>query len=185
MNMNQRPSIFIGAALALALRSVAAQNTVPVPTPLPYNPALNPPPGLAVATVLYPSGGSVVSHCQTGRFELVTAQPGDVLQVTIYYPTNQALQTVDLEALDGGGVFPPTLPLDQVYAMISGGVPLPVVQSLVIDANGTISFTFAVGQEPGLRQISLRQADQELGLQFWVNDPDNPDSNPPALAPQP
>jgi hypothetical protein len=182
-----------GVALTLSLSPVVAQDISPTPTPPPIDvpsvrPAMNPPPGLAVASVTYPNGGSVVTHCQTGRFELVGAQPGDVLQVTVYYPTDQALQIVNLEALDGGMLLPPTVePIEPPpLGCVGDGCPnqpTPAL-SLVINADGTISFTFVVGQDPGLRQISLRQGDQELGLQFWVNDPDNPDSNPPALSPQ-
>jgi hypothetical protein len=173
----------------------------------PVQPQLQiPPTGLAVALVGYGTGGSVTTSCMDGTFEMIVVQPGETLQVTVQYSPNSALQIVDLTALDGGVLLPPTIavadptptpmPTPDISPIPSpspcltctgqGPEDVPVPQaglSLAIRADGTISFTFVVGLEPGLRQISLRVADQEIGLQVWVNDPNNPDSNPPGLTP--
>jgi hypothetical protein len=123
------------------------------------------PPNLAVAVVTYGStGGFAVSRCPKGIFELVAVQPDQTVQVTIQYPASQALQTVLAETLDGGAI---TFP--------AGGS--------VIGADGTLSFTFQAGHDPGLNQVSLRAGVQELGLQFWVLDTQNPQNNPLALSP--
>jgi hypothetical protein len=156
----------------------------------PVQPQLQiPPTGLAVALVGYGTGGSVTTNCMDGTFEMLVVQPGETLQVTVQYPPDRALQVVDLTALDGGTLLPPTLAADPSDVPTCDGcnllTPRPVYLSLAIRADGTVSFTFVVGLEPGLRQISLRVADQEIGLQLWVNDPTNPDSNPPGLTPSP
>ncbi len=157
-------------AVAISIASVDAQLPSPPPTPTPP-PGLalahlpTAPPNLAVAVVTYgTTGGYVVSRCPSGIFELIAVQPDQVVQVTIQYPASQALATVLAETLDGGSI---TFP--------AGGS--------VIDAQGTFSFTFQAGHDPGLNQVSLRQGLQELGLQFWVIDTQNPDNNPPTLDP--
>lgn len=202
-------------SLSLAICRLAAQDTLPLPTPepvLPVQPQLVqpqlqiPPTGLAVALVGYGTGGSVTTSCMEGTFEMLVVQPGEALQITVQYPPDWALQIVDLIALDGGILLPPTIsvadptPTPAATPEVSP-IPSPspcltctgqgpddvsvsqAALSLAIRADGTISFTFVPGLEPGLRQISLRVADQEIGLQVWVNDPNNPDSNPPGLTP--
>ena len=83
--------------------------------------------------------------------------------MTIQYPTTRALRRVLAEPLDGGQI---TFP--------AGG--------LVITLEGTLTFTFRAGHEPGLYQVSLRDGAHELGLQFWVRATQNPANNPTALS---
>lgn len=161
------------------------------------------PPGMASAVVSYATGGELTTDCMEGTFEMLAVQPGETLQVRVQYPSDHALQIVDLTALDGGILLPPTVGVEPTYTPTPTPIPRPDTSpvptpptlepqdmyvpgaglSLAIEADGTLSFTFVVGLEPGLRQISLRQGDQELGFLVWVNDPNNPDSNPPALGP--
>ena len=130
------------------------------------------PPGV-YATVTYSSGQSVVAPGAGGIFSLVGLQPGDVVQVVVQYPTSKAMQVVNLEALDGGIVLPPK--------MTRGTRRTPF--SRVIGADGTLSFAFQAGSDPGLNQVSLRQGAKSLGLQFYVLDAQNPQNNPSAITP--
>jgi hypothetical protein len=103
---------------------------------------------------------AVTAPANGNIFPLVGLQPGQTVQVTVQYPPSQTLQTVQATALDGGSIsFPP------------GGT--------TINAQGTITFAFTVGQAPGLYQVSLQQGNVELGVEFWVLDSQNPQNNPP------
>jgi hypothetical protein len=151
--------------------------------------------------ITYPSAdsatqsASVVSPCANGIFALVGLQPGQVIQVVVQYPTTQALQIVNLEALDGGMILPPssvnvggttTISVGPTVAQLLQGVLIPAtpqVATFIISADGTLTFTFVATNDPGKNQISLRQGSQELGLQFWVFDLQDPQNNPPAITP--
>jgi hypothetical protein len=169
-------------ALVLPCFSAVAQLPTPTPTPAELP---NPP----YAIVTYPSANpatqsqSVTTSCLNGIFELVGLQPDQVVQVVVQYPTNQALQVVNLEALDGGIILPPTVgPVNPPRGPLT--VPVqPVSLSLVISTDGTVVFTLQATHNLGRNQIRLRQGSQELGLQFWVLDPQNPQNNPPAITP--
>src|SRR5438445_7668938 len=153
---------------ALPISSSLAQLPNPTAT---ARPSLPDPP---YAIVTYPSSDattpsvSVVSPCAGGIFSLVGLQPDQVIQVVVQYPTTQALQLVNLEARDGGTILPPSsVDTSGINTITVGqllqGVPLPAtpqVSSLVISANGKLTFTFIATHDPGSNQISLRQGSQ-------------------------
>jgi|ERR1700730_2028352 len=181
----------LAAWLFLQVGLTTSVTSAPNPQDLP------PPP---YATITYSSTQSppqtVVVPCAKGVFALVGLQPDQIIQVTVQYPVVQPTPPsvpplanlfvvpgaiINAEPLDGGTVTVPT-----------GG--------LVVASNGTVTFTFQATHDPGVNQISLRQAfpapstdpiptvpqanigvglaRQELGLQFWVNDTANPKNNP-------
>src|SRR5438477_6327174 len=130
---------------ALPISSSLAQLPNPTAT---ARPSLPDPP---YAIVTYPSSDattpsvSVVSPCAGGIFSLVGLQPDQVIQVVVQYPTDQALQPVTLEALDGGIILPQANTAVVVTAVQVAGVlyrtlfgapfPLtPQVTSLVVSA---------------------------------------------------
>ena len=172
---------------AAVLRADPPTEPPPRPNPLPEPP---------YAIITYPTANvtsqaaSVVSPCVDGIFGLVGLQPGDVVQVTIQYPTTEQLQLVSLEALDGGMILPPTvqtpdtswiptpMPSSTPVHAVTSEPKLPSSLSLIISVDGTLSFTFVATSVPGKNQVSMRQADEELGLQFWVLDPQEPENNP-------
>jgi hypothetical protein len=85
-----------------------------------------------------------------------------------------------VEALDGG------LLAAAVATTVGGSNLVPPskrVDTGTISAHGTFTFLFKTGHPPGLYQIRIRNATQVLGLQFWVEDPQHPANNPPALRP--
>jgi hypothetical protein len=107
---------------------------------------------------------AVIASANGQIFPLVGLQPDQTVQVTVQYPSDQALQTVQATPLDGGTIsFPP------------GGT--------TINANGTITFAFTATHDPGLNQVSLQQGSVELGVEFWVFDNSDPENNPPTVQP--
>ena len=58
------------------------------------------------AIVTYSDGSSVVTT-GNGSFMRVGLQPDEVVQVIVQYPSNDILQLIDLEAIDGGLLAPP------------------------------------------------------------------------------
>ena len=186
------------AVSLLPAAQLMGQAATPVPTAAPMPSPLPQPP---YAIVTYPSGDpttqsvSVVSPCTDGIFALVGLQPDEVVNIVVQYPTSQALQVVNLDALDGGIILPPSSANVATIAVVSPwgtiqtlqpNTPLPLtpqVSSLVISVDGTLSFTFVGSQEPGLNRINLSQGTQTLRLPFWVFDPQNPQNNPGCITP--
>jgi len=52
---------------------------------------------------------------------------------------------------------------------------------LIIGADGTLSFEYQAGANPGLYQIRVHYDAQAIALQFWVFDHAHPDNTPPVL----
>jgi hypothetical protein len=118
--------------------------------------------------VTYNSVQSITVPINDGISALVGVQPDQIVQVTVQYSPSQALQTVNLESLDGGTVRSPN----------DTGAPISI--------DGTLTFTFQAGHTPGLNQVSLLSGaqpssiPQEVNVQFWVLDQQNSNLNPPA-----
>jgi hypothetical protein len=98
-----------------------------------------------------------------GIFDLVGIAPDQWLAVTVQYPLSQVGHRITAEALDGG------------HIISTAGT------TLLVGADGTIHFQFQAGHGPGFNHIALHDAGDELGLQFWVLDQQNPGRNPPNL----
>jgi hypothetical protein len=195
------------AALLCAFCLLASFGWAQLPTPTPTPPVGPPLPSRPYARVTYfpadPAAQaiSVISPGADGIFALVGLQPDQVVQVIVQYPTSEALQLLNLEAVDGGIILPSTsipingpvvIPgigqiLQYVPPLLRQLVPDIIlgagnrVSTLIISAGGTLSFIFVASHEPGKNQVSLRRGSQEMGLQFWVLDPQNPQANPPAI----
>ncbi len=147
------------------------------------------------ALVTYSDGTTVLSPGAGGTFALVGVQASQLVQVTVQYPTNDALQIIELEALDGGAVAPAVLPGTNPNGQApspspnpcQGCIPLnsaPVSSGLLItDTNATLNFVFLPGTSPGSYRITLRKGASLMLLQFWVLDPQNLENNPPAITP--
>ena len=164
-------------------------------------PTTDPLPQPPYAIITYPSADpttqsvSVVSPGVDGVFALVGLVPNEIVQVTVQYPTSEALGLVSLNALDGGMILPPssldiaTQSVSAPWGLVQQLLPvilqpkIPQVPSLIIGADGTLSFTFVATSNPGKNQVSLQEGGQELGLQFWVLDPQNVQNNPPTINP--
>jgi len=147
------------------------------------------------AAITYPAADptsqstTVFTPCPAKMFALVGLQPGQAVNVVVQYPTSQALQIVNLTAPDGGVILPPSADTPTIVTPVfppcaDGQCPPATVGSrslsLVIAADGTLSFTFVATNEPGRYQVPLRiaGATQALVLQFYALDPQNPQQNP-------
>lgn len=153
----------------------------PVPTAAPtLNSLLN---LGARATIVFPTSELAVSFSVNGLFQLVALPQDQLAQVTIQFPTTEVAQVVKVEALDGG-LLAAVIPATEI-----GGnnaniiIPAKRVDSGAVSAHGNFTFAFRVGHSPGLYQIRIKEANHVFGLQFWVNDPQHPANNPPALKP--
>jgi hypothetical protein len=171
--------------------------TIP-PSPLP---TLPPPPGPSPvptappsvgsllqlgpsATIVLPNAASAISRCVNGVFQLVSLPPDQFAQVVVQYPTLKPPEVVRVEALDGGLLAASVTTTAGGYSVAhTVTVPSKRVDTGTISAHGTFTFLFKAGHPPGLYQIRIRNATQVLGLQFWVEDPQHPANNPPALRP--
>ena len=120
----------------------------------------------ATAKVNYGGSQSVIANLSKGLSDRIGLQPGQTVAVTVQLTTAQAGRTVALDPLDGG--------------KIGGGT-----RTATVAADGSFTFTFQAPTAPGIAQVSIRDHAQEIGIQFWVNDPQNPAANPPSLSPTP
>jgi hypothetical protein len=93
----------------------------------------------------------------------VGLQPNQVAYVEVHLGIGLAFNTVTIEALDGGSVD---------------------TTSADTGEEGTFSFAFQAGPNPGASQVSLHIGNSEpMGLQFWVLDTTDPTNNPPVINP--
>jgi hypothetical protein len=123
-------------------------------------------------TIFFGDGSSIVATST----DLVGLQPNQVVDVTVRIgrgdaaPDNPSEETIIIEPLDGGSI-------------VSGSDTVTVTP----DNSGTVtfSFSFQAGSDPGVSQISLHgDIAEEIGIQIWVLDPDDPNNNPPSLTAQ-
>jgi hypothetical protein len=129
------------------------------------------------ATIVLANTASAVSRCVNGIFQLVSFPQDQLVQVVVQYPASEAAEVVRIEALDGG------LLAASVSATTQPPVPSKRADTGTVSANGIFTFLFKAGHPPGLYQIRIQRATQIIGLQFWVEDPQHPANNPPALRP--
>jgi len=116
----------------------------------------------ATATIDFGDNQSVTANSNGAIFDRVGLQPNQVVDVTVQFSPGAAGRTIIAEPLDGGRVIGST-------------------SKLVVAADGTLSFSFQAGHDPGVCQVSLHDGAQEVGLQFWVLDQQNPQENPPVI----
>jgi hypothetical protein len=167
------------------------------PSPLPTLPPQGPTPEPRVppeverlvrlgpsATIVLPNATSAVTRCVDGVFQLVSLPQDQLAQVIVQYPTSQAAEIVKIEAVDGGLLAASVTTTAGGYTVAhTVTVPSKRVDTGTISANGTLTFLFQTGHPPGLYQIRIQRATQVLGLQFWIEDPQHPANNPPAMRP--
>ena len=93
--------------------------------------------------------------------EAVALYPGKPVDIVVTFSASRAGHAIAADPLDGGSI-------------------IGSHHGLVVAPDGTISFKFKPGNQPGVSQIVLRDGGTEFGLQFWVIDLTNPANNPPA-----
>ena len=117
------------------------------------------------AVMTFANNSSLSMRCKNGQFPLVAASAGQTVNIQLCFPLTAALTNVIVEPLDGG-----TLPSGQ--------------SEMSIATDGTASIQFQPGNGPGLYRVLLNQVGSISTLRFWVADPQQPNSGPPALQPE-
>ena len=101
----------------------------------------------------------VMATSHAGVSDRIGLQPDQTVDVTVQLSASKAGRMIMIEPLDGGRL-------------------IGAFNQLVVASDGTISFRFQIGHDPGVYQVSLHDGAKELGLQFWVLDSQNPENNP-------
>jgi hypothetical protein len=112
------------------------------------------------ATVQFSNGQSVNITDFSG---VIGVQPSELVNVRLQFTPDAIGQPVIVEALEGG------------HTSIGSAIR-------VVEADGSLSFSFLATTKPGSRSIGIRRGSKTFRLQLWVLDPANPKNNPPALA---
>ena len=133
---------------------------LPGPTITTAPPAENGP----AATLSFPGEKSLKTKSRKGRFPLAGIRPNESVEIQLQFAADWADTPITVQALDGGKV-------------------LAKAKDAIIAADGTTSFRFQAGAQPGLYRIQVITADSISTLKFWVADPENPKANPPVLNP--
>jgi hypothetical protein len=113
-------------------------------------------------TISWGANQSVTAISRGGVSDRIGLQPDQLVDVTVQFSTSAAGRTIIVEPLDGGRI-------------------IGTSNRLLIASDGTFSFRFQIGHNPGIYQVSLHDRAKELGLQFWVLDSQNPENNPPVI----
>jgi hypothetical protein len=116
----------------------------------------------ATATIDFGNNQSVTATSNGAISDRVGLQPNQVVDVTVQFSADKAGRTIIVEPLDGGRV-------------------IGAAKKLIVATDGTFSFRFQAGHDPGVCQISLHDGAHEMGLQFWVLNQQNPQENPSVI----
>lgn len=115
-----------------------------------------------IATIGFGNGPSVRTHSIKGHFRLTSLHANESVLVRLDYQPAFAGLPVTISPLDGGTV------------------ALPRSKGSV-DENGVAWMRFKVGPNPGLYRVMVLTGGLQSILKFWVDDPRNPQANPPAI----
>lgn len=97
-----------------------------------------------------------------GKFDLIGAQPDQVVSVVCQYPQGNAAHPVQIALLDGGHL-------------------VSVPQNTATGGDGSLKFQVQLGHDVGLYRVTLRDGQRLLLLKFWVLDSQNPQRNPACI----
>jgi hypothetical protein len=139
---------------------IVTDEPTPTPTPTPQ------PDVLATATIYFADATQVSVQSANGRFQLIGLHLNEAVSVVVQFPPGWGNTPVALQRLDGGNV------------SAQAG-------QITIASDGTASFQFHVGNQPGLYRISMDGAGTSSMLSFWVIDPGNLQAKPPVANPSP
>jgi hypothetical protein len=119
-----------------------------------------------IAIVTYAPDSSVSGSTTDGKADVLPGlSPDQVVSVTVSFGAQDAGQTAHAAALDGGILTVPD-------------------EGLVVGEDGSVTFQFQVGGDPGLYQVALRDDNREIGVEFWVINNQAPATNPAVDLPQ-
>jgi hypothetical protein len=129
------------------------------PTPTPA--AVDPRPS---ATFTFADATQIKTHSARGRFRLVGLHLNEVVNVVVQFPTQWANTPLTLQSVDGGNL---------------SAQPA----NAVIAADGTVSFHFQAGNQPGIYRVAVIGAGGNSTLSFWAVDPATSQANPAVMNP--
>lgn len=172
-----RSALFTAAACyaAASLVTVAEADPPATPPPIPTPPpmTLNVPPRVQpvrVATVTLEDQSVVVTRAAAAKFQIVAARPGETATMVVPMPVTAFAASASVQALDGGALIgPPSSPVTP-----NRPLDVPIV-------NRNVTFQFQVGTHPGLYRVLIMGLGPAAALQFWVQDPLRPATNPWAV----
>ena len=150
--------LLVAASVALIGSTCLGQSAEPPPDPTPPPMIDSQSPSVAMT---FANGNSLTLRSKNNRFSLVAINSGETVGVQVRI-SPAANSSAAAQCLDGGG--------------LSVGA-----DSIALDAAGSGSFQFRAGAKPGLYRVSLGAGGAIAILQFWVIDPNSPNSNPSAL----
>ena len=117
----------------------------------------------ALATTVDYGNDAIFQPAKHGTdFDQLGLNPGQTVNITVWFPAELAGQIIIAEPLDGGTLFIPET-------------------GLVIATDGTVLFQFQAGDWPGACRVAVHQPDDQNLLNFWVIDLEHPENNPPGL----
>ena len=115
------------------------------------------------ATVDYGSDKIFQPSKHQTDFNLLGLDPGQTVNITVWFPAKLAGQIIIADPLDGGTIFVPET-------------------GLVVGSDGTVAFQFQAGQGPGSCRLAVHQPDDQNFINFWIVDLKHPENTPPQLA---
>jgi hypothetical protein len=136
---------------------VVGASALPPTSPMSLRPQVD-----ATVTVTLSATQSVSVNSTAGVSDKIALQPNQSVDVIVKFAAPKTGHNVNVDALDGGRV------------VIAGN-------STSVAASNSVHFNLQVAGEPGICRVVLRDGAQEIGFQFWVLDPNNPNSNPPTV----
>lgn len=155
--------LVVAASVTFAFLLQSAGQDVGPDVPPPTAPSQTPAPLDATITVTPASLQPITATSHGGISDRIGLQPGQLITVMVQFAgAAKPGDVITVEPLDGG--------------QIAG-----LSNQFIVASDGTISFQFQACQDPGACQVSLHNGANEIGLQFWVLDPNNPDENPPVV----
>lgn len=156
-------SLLVWPNTAISTPSVLPPVIIP-PAPAPtVAPALPSKAGPS-ATITFPGNAPFKTRSKSGLFRLAGIRSGEAVEIKLQFPIERANTPLVLQALDGGSL-------------------TAQPKTAVIAADGSASFRFQAGDQPGLYRVAVIAAGGNSTLKFWVADPKNPKANPPVLNP--
>ena len=118
-----------------------------------------------------------LTRAAAGKFQIVAALPGETVTMAVPMPVTSFQASASVQALDGGWLIPG---LDDTIGLPS----TPVSPNRPLEApivNGKVTVRFKLGTHPGLYRVLIIGLGPAATLQFWVQDPLRPATNPWAV----
>jgi hypothetical protein len=135
-------------------------------TPFPVDEPTPPPTTDAptAATIYFADNSQVSVQSVNGQFPLVGLHFSEAVNVVVQFPQGCENTLARFQRLDGGNISAQTA-------------------QTTIASDGTTSFQFQVGNNPGLYRIAIGGAGRSSTLSFWVIDPVNLQAKPAVANP--